>query len=184
MDPTTASLLGAGIGALAGLAGGWLNSWRQANLEYEKWTRSRQDAIEKDTRLALADLTKKIAAGVHAMAWLAWKAKIEPSRLSENDLTTYDTTMGILFPDIVGSRVVLAALSKEIHDQISPLIQQLYDLDVKIAETASLYRSSVSEGTKALANVLSETSKFDKMFLKAVTKIGISEPTVTTSIRA
>lgn len=177
MDPTTASLIGAGIGALAGLAGGWLNSWRHSKLEYEKWTRSRRDAIEKDTRLALADLAKKIAAGIHAMAWLAWKAKIEPSRLSQDDLTTYDTTMNTLFPDIVGSRVALAALSKEIHDQISPLIQQLYDLDVKIAKTSSLYRDSVSEGTQALANFLSETSKFDEVFLKEVTRIGLVETT-------
>ena len=47
MDPTVASLIGAGIGALAGLTGGWLNGWRQSKLEYEKWTRSKQDGIEK-----------------------------------------------------------------------------------------------------------------------------------------
>lgn len=175
MDPTTASLIGAGIGALAGITGGWLNGWRQSKLENEKWLRSRQEAIEKDTRLALADLTKKIAAGIHAMAWLAWKAKIEPTRLSENDLTTYDVTMNTLFPDIVGSRVALAALSKEIHAQISPLIQRLYDLDVKIAETAALYRNSPSEGSKELAEFLSETSRFDKIFLEEVTRIGIGE---------
>ena len=176
MDSTTASLIGAGLGALAGLAGGWLNGWRQSKLEYEKWTRARQDTIEKETRLALADLTKKIAAGINAIAWVTWKAKNEPERFSENDLTTYDTTMKTLFPDIVGSRVTLAALSKEVHDQVSPLLTKLYRLDVQTTNAAAVYRKTALEGTEALAECLSEVSKFDESLLNEVTRIGIGSP--------
>src|SRR5262245_38210832 len=118
MDATTASLIGASIGALTGLAGGWLSGVRQSKIEHQKWVRANRDTIEKDARLALADLTKKLAAGVHAMCWLSWKAKFEPDKLSERDLSAYDTSMQSLFPDIVGSRVILAALSKETHDLV------------------------------------------------------------------
>lgn len=182
MDPTTAGLIGTGIGALVGLGGGWLNGWRQSKLEYEKWTRSRQDSIERDARLAFADLTKKIAAVIHAMAWLTWKAVNEPRRFSKNDLITYDSAIKVLFPDIVGSRVTLAALSGAIHDQISPLIQELYALDVKIAEAGVLYRDSVSEGIKMLVKCHSESSTFDGLFLKEVIRIGIGTPVVKTLI--
>lgn len=184
MDPTTASLIGAGIGALAGLTGGWLNGWRQSKLEYEKWTRSRQDTLEKDTRLALADLTKRMAAGTHAIAWLTWKAKHELDRFSENDLTAYDATMKTLFPEIVGSRVALAALNKEIHDQVSPWIEGLYELDVKTAKAAALYRNTVLEGAKVLAECHGDTLKFDKLFLEEVTRMGIREEIAVTSSRA
>ena len=173
MDATTSSLIGAGIGALAGLAGGWLNGWRQSKIEHEKWRRSRYDTVERDARLALADLTKKLAMGIHAIAWITWKAKHETDKLSESGLSAYDTTMKTLFPDIVGSRVSLAALNRVSHDLVSPLIEQLYAFDVRIAKAAALYRNSALEGCRALAECHDDCLQFDKVFLDEVTKIGI-----------
>jgi len=175
MDAATASLIGAGLGALAGLAGGWLNGWRQSKIEQERWRRSRLDTVERDARLALAELTKKLAVGVHAIAWLTWKAKYEPDKLSENDLSAYDTTMQSLFPDIVGSRIALAALTKETHNLISPLIEQLYDFDVRIAKAAALYRESASAGVRALVEYHDKCLQFDRLLLDEVIKIGIPE---------
>lgn len=175
MDAVTAGLIGTGIGALTGIAGGWLNGWRQSKIEHEKWIRSKQDTIEKDTRLALADLIKKLAAGIHAIAWLTWKAENEPDNLSENDLSAYDSTLQSLFPDIVGSRVVLAALSRETHEQVSPLVNQLYVFDVRIGKAAALYRNSMPEGIKALAACHHDCLQFDKVLLDEVTKINTPE---------
>jgi hypothetical protein len=175
MDATTASLIGASIGALAGLGGGWLNGWRQSKIEHQKWVRARYDTIEKDARLALADLTKKLAAGVHAICWLTWKAKYEPEKLSEADLSAYDTSMQTLFPDIVGSRVILAALSKETHDLVSPLVLQLYAFDVRVAEGAALFRRSPADGIKVLATCHDDCLQFDRVLLDEVTRIGLPE---------
>jgi hypothetical protein len=50
MDPVLASLAGALIGALAGIAGGWLSNWHQTRLEREKWHRGRSDEFAKDLR--------------------------------------------------------------------------------------------------------------------------------------
>jgi len=173
MDATTASLIGASIGALAGLGGGWLNGWRQSKIEHQKWVRARYDAIEKDARLALADLTKKLAAGVHAICWLSWKAKYESEKLSERDLSAYDTSMQTLFPDIVGSRVILAALSKETHDLMSPLVLKLYAFDVRVAEGAASFRKSPADGIKALAACHDDCLQFDLVLLEEVTRIGL-----------
>lgn len=176
MDGATASLIGAAIGAISGLGGGYLAGRRQMQLEREKWLRSRKDEHEKALRLAVAELTRKLAAGTHAIAWLTWKAKNAPTELTEQDLSVYNKEMKTLFPDIVGSRVVVVALDKEVHTKMTPLILKLYSLDEQVARAAMLFEDARSDCITALAHYYDVDLDLDKELLTKVTEImGLDE---------
>ncbi len=172
MDPTIASLVGTAIGALVGLAGGFLTSRQQSKLEYLKWVRTKEDEYEKEVRLAVAELTKKLAAGTQAISWFTSKAQIEPANLSEHDLLAYDKTIQTLYLDIVSARIVVAALNKEIHAQMTPLAGKLYSLDIRIANAEALFRSSQKqEAINELAICADIASQFEDELIERVTEI-------------
>ena len=171
MDATIASLIGAAIGALSGLGGGYLTGRRQTQLEREKWLRSRKDEYEKTLRLAVAELTRKLAVGTHTIAWCTWKAKHAPTELTEEDLSIYNKEMKALFPDIVGSRVVVVALDKEVHTKMTPLILKLYSLDEQVAQAAMLFKDARSDCVAALAHYYEVDIELDKELLTKVTEI-------------
>jgi len=171
MDATMASLIGTAIGALSGLAGGYLAGRRQSQLEYEKWRREREDNLEKDIRSAVAELTKKLAAGIQAIGWLTWKAENYPTKITEDDLANYDNDMKTLFPDIVGSRIAVAALNRETHTKMTPLVNELYSLDAQVAKATMTFKDSQEGGCKALADCYGKSRQFNDEFLEKVTEI-------------
>jgi len=88
------SLIIALIGAISGILGGFLagkqQGRQQLELEHRKWLLVREDDLAKEARLAVADLTRKIASGIHEIVWLAWKAKYFPRQLTQKDILKYD----------------------------------------------------------------------------------------------
>ncbi|HWM90997.1 MAG TPA: hypothetical protein VN493_09540 [Thermoanaerobaculia bacterium] len=165
------SLTGTMLGAAIALAGVLFTGWLQANLEKRKWKRSKADELEKETRLATAELTRGIAAGIHAVAWCSWKARYEPDDLKEKDFALYDREIKGIFPEIVGSRVVLAALDRTLHEQMTPFVKELYQLDKELAKASALFRKSREEGIRAVDVCYSHANLFDKKLLSEVSKI-------------
>ncbi|MDT4895518.1 MAG: hypothetical protein QOH25_595 [Acidobacteriota bacterium] len=171
MNPQTAAIFGAAIAAIVALSVALYNSWRQSKLEYEKWLRAREDQTDKEFRLAVADLTKKIVQGTHRIIWLAWKAKNEPTNLTEEDFIMYDKQMAEIFPDIVGSRIIVAALNQKVHIEITPFVRRLYALDEEVAKARILFRETPEKSTATLAACYDKTIKFDSELLVRVTDI-------------
>lgn len=171
MDATIASLIGAAIGAISGLTGGYLTGRRQSQLERERWIRSRKDEHQKNLRLAVAELTRKLAVGTHEVAWVTWKAKHAPTELTEEDLSAYNKGMKTLFPDIVGSRVVVDALDKATHTRMTPLVLKLYGLDEQVALAAMLFKDTKKDGIAALADCYDTCLEIDEEILTKVTEI-------------
>jgi hypothetical protein len=181
MDAAVASLIGAAIGAISGLAGGYLTGRRQSQLERDKWFRARKDEHDKNIRLAVAELTKKLAAGTQEISWLTWKAKYTPDALTVTDIANYNNKMAVLFPDIVGARVIVDAIDKSIHARLTPLINKLYSLDENIALAAKDFGSSRERCTKALAGYYEQWLSLDKEILTRVTEImKLDDPEVLT----
>lgn len=170
MDATTASLIGAAIGAVSGLGGGYLTGRRQAKIEREKWRRGRRDEEAKTLRLAVAELTRKLAIGTHTIAWLTWKAKNTPTQLTKEDLSVYSREMKALFPDIVGSRAVVVALNEEAHSKMSPLIIKLYALDAHVALAAASFDDARKDCIAALARYYEEDLELDQELLTKVSE--------------
>ena len=62
-------------------------------------------------------------------------------------LDKYDLEIHSLLGEIVGARVVLAALSPGMHDLLSPLIDRLYDLDVHMGEAKRTFEEDRAKGS-------------------------------------
>lgn len=171
MDATTASLIGAAIGAVSGLGGGYLTGRRQAKIEREKWIRGRKDEQERTLLLAVAELTRRLAIGTHTIAWLTWIAKNTPTKLTKEDLSVYNREMKAIFPDIVGSRAVVVALNKEAHSKMSPLIDKLYSLDARVSLAADSFDDARNGCIQALARYYDEDLELDEEILTKVSEI-------------
>ncbi|MBW4571886.1 MAG: hypothetical protein KME31_28895 [Tolypothrix carrinoi HA7290-LM1] len=94
MNEPVAVIIGAAIAAISGLSVALLTSWRQSRLEYDKWLRAkaddnnrwlqlREDDRQKDIRLAIVELTKKLSIGLHVMTWFTWKAKFTSTNFTK-----------------------------------------------------------------------------------------------------
>src|SRR5262245_15820676 len=101
MDTALVGILVALIGLVAGLLGGYLTARQQARLEERKWRVARQDELEKEIRLAAAEVTRKVVSAVQAISWLAWKAKYQPDQIDNDDITAYDKKISELFSEIM-----------------------------------------------------------------------------------
>ncbi len=165
------SVLGALVGALAAISGVKFTSKHQETLEVDKWKRAKKDEWEKETRLALAELTRSLAAGVHAIAWTTWPAKYEPEEMQMGHFAKYEIESKSVFPVLVGARVVLATLDRDLHDKMTPLIKKLYRLDAELTQASVVFGKARAQGLKLLAACYEESNEFDKEILETVSNI-------------
>jgi hypothetical protein len=147
-----APVLGALIGALAGLSGAWITGRRQAALEHEKWLRGISDAFAKDLRTTVKELTTELAKAVHSMCWLCWLAKYGPSRLTQERVRQYDEEMHIALPRIMGLHAVIAGMDGEVHFALAPLVNRAIALDAVIGEAGLSFEPGNPETANELAN--------------------------------
>ncbi len=166
------------MGGIIALLVGWLAGRREANLESEKWRRAREDDLKKETRLAVADLTRKLALAAHSMVWLTWKATHRPSEFTREDIANYDEEMHRVIPDIVGAHAVVSALEPRLGDKLQPLTKRIYALDADIATEAtklipSLVDSSFPQtgAVKGLDALEKEAREFKNALITTVTQV-------------
>ena len=126
------------IGALAGLLAGYLAGRQASRLEYEK-----------ETRHAAAQVARGIGAAIHTISWLTWRAKSQPQHLSVEHVDAFDKDMHLLYPELTGSLALVAALNKDVYDRLRNIVDKVYALDVRVAESTTSVRDG-AEGAAAL----------------------------------
>lgn len=154
------------IGALLAIAGYYFSK----ALETYRAAQAKKDDISRNVRLALAELAKSIASGLHSISWLCWAAKHSPTEVAEK-LNGYDKEMHVQLDNLTGSRVALAALDNKMHLTLSPIIDQLYSLDVEVGHAKALYITSAEEGLKALGKLHIPANDLNDKLLAAVINI-------------
>jgi hypothetical protein len=127
------------VGLGSALGAGYLAGRRQARLEYAK-----------ETRLAVAEVTKSVGIAVHAIAWFTWKARFRGTLLLPSDVIEYDRAMNETFPALTGSLAVLAALKHSSYARAKKIIDRVYDLDERVAKSATLILKNEEGGPEAL----------------------------------
>jgi hypothetical protein len=127
----------------------------------------------RNVRLAVAELAKRIAAAAHSIAWTTWPAWYCPDSFTSAHLDKYDTEIHVLLSDIVGARVILAALSPRVHGQLSHLTDRLYGLDVDMGEAKALFGQNKPQALVKLANLHEAAGRLDDQLLEVVTKLEI-----------
>ena len=74
-------------------------------------------------------------------------------------------TMKNLLPRIVSARVVLISLDDQLHGRLSPLIEDLYKRDARVAKLGARVITS-KLGIDEIGEVLGETKDFDDWLLR------------------
>lgn len=140
MDAPTAAVIGAGIGAsvtlISTLLTTFLAGWRQERTEGQKHIWAVEDANSAKLDDALTQMTIKLATALHLMCWVTWLAAKGPARFTEERADGYDREMHLLLPEISSWSSIIAALDIEAFRKISKLVDEIYELDVRIG-TAS-----------------------------------------------
>jgi len=163
MDAAVAGLIGAAIGAVAGFTGTVLTAVLQFRLEQRKWLRAREDLTIKELRVAIAELTKTMASAMHSMTWLTWTAYEELGVINKEIISSYDAEMHRLFPDLWGILAVIAALDREAHSHLEPLVEEITKIDARIGRATLLFKDSDSSECKAaLAECFAHASSLYK----------------------
>lgn len=151
MNTAFAPVLGALIGALAGIGGGLLTGQRQARLEREKWLRGVHDAFANELRSTVKELTTDLASATHSMCWLCWLAKHGADRLTPLRLDAYDEEMHRLLPRIAGLHAMIAGMDREVHLRLRDLVDHVYKLDALIGQAALSFASGQPASATELA---------------------------------
>lgn len=123
MDQGIAVVLGAGAGALAGIGGAALAGWRQSKHEKEKWLRAREDALQADTRGAVAALAKTLASTAHSMMWATFRV-LTSGRASLEAIAAFEVEFHAEVAELVGAQMRLAALDYALYEKITPYVGQ------------------------------------------------------------
>jgi hypothetical protein len=146
-------------------------------IETFKGQETRKNEIARERRVAIAQFATKLSAGFHTMAWLTWKAKYEPKGFSKSDIITYDAEMKALFPQIVGARVVVAAIAPESQTQLGQFAKDLISLDSKVAQICVRYKEAKDSSKDAhdargtIAELHEQILDQDKKFTEKVSAI-------------
>lgn len=175
MDAAVAGLIGAVIGAGLSLVTTLVSGWQDSKLERDRWLRVRKDQANKDLRVAVADLARRLAAGVHSIEWLTWPAKNQPDKLTAEQLDakvrSYNQEVHGLFSELTGCLVVIAAHDRQVYEQMRALVQAFSDLDAGVAMAASRRHQSYSESIQALAGYHAEAGRYTNRLQEAVANV-------------
>lgn len=146
-------------------------------IESFKSQETRKNEIARERRIAIAELAKKIAAAYHSMEWLTWKAVHDSTGFCSKDIDAYDNEIKSLFTQIVGTRVVAAAVAPGLNTQAGKMAQELYILDAEISFAGSQYKVAQQENKDtdvsrmAIAEVYPRIVKQRSLFVQKVSEI-------------
>ncbi len=148
------------IGLIAGLLGAYVAGRQQIRLEQQKWRAARQDELDKEKRLAVAELCRTLVTMVQAGQGLAWYATHQPSYINDERAKEYERITEQLWPEIASSRVIVAALDSDIYASINPLFLKTTRLDERMYIALIQLENSRDESIKAMAELFPEFSSF------------------------
>jgi len=150
VDAPAATIMGAVVGAVAGISEGWITTRNQLRPERERWPRVREDAISQELRTAIQSLTVKLASALHSMAWLCWKASRDWRQVTTANVDDYDAEMHKLFPEMTGMLATVAALDKQSLDELNERYKEIVDLDRWIGDAGLVFRKNPESGGPTL----------------------------------
>jgi hypothetical protein len=183
------SLIGTSVGALLALSGVYLSSKKQWNLEEKKWRESRKDELDRwnrsqkeaadrrqqnredeilrETRLAVAELTRKIAAGGQSLEALTWWARHEPNTFTVKHVEEHDSRMATIYTEMLGAQLVVATLAPSLYERTRPIVKEVYRLDAEVARWSKDLMSDPKQVTH-LGYLWPEVVTFNKAIPKQI----------------
>ncbi len=162
MNPVTAGLLGAIIGACAGLIGSLGTIYFQNQLEVKKAHLAQENAISHELRVEIRMAAQHMLSLQHSMEWICWFALQDENLPDKMAIAQYHREVHETIPKLLGSMANVAAFDRSIYDQLQPLADDLFVLDGRIAEALITTKVPQSERTKILRENYEAATKMYK----------------------
>lgn len=177
MNDSLATIIGAGIGAIAALCGVFLTHRRsefarqkeheleihklqhQLDLEHEKLAASHKSLLDQETRTAIQSCVAQIASATHSMCWLLWMITVDENRFTAQRVEKYDEEMHRLLPEIIGLIARIRAYDPDTAKRISKLSRKLEDLDARIGEACIEYLNAKDGWKNKLLELYGKTQE-------------------------
>lgn len=146
------------IGASGAFTGAWLSGRHERELEQERWFRSRQDAAEDARAAAVCELTKDLAAAVQGITWFTASAEMREHLFTEQTIIDYDTEMRARLAATIEGLVAVAHQDAEAYGKLAELTANVWELDWRVAQSASTYWSNPEKARNDIRSVTSEAT--------------------------
>jgi hypothetical protein len=117
------------IGAALGFGGAWYSAVAERRLEYQKWLQSREDDVNRDIRLAVAEVVARLSEMAHSIMWFTFSSlnAVESRRSREHVeplLSRFMDETHALIAQTVGVQYRLAALHLGMFQRVTPLVSE------------------------------------------------------------
>jgi hypothetical protein len=166
-----ATVLGALVGATAGISGALLTTWLQLRLDRRRAAQTRDDSVAKAFAEAAQQLTIKMASALHSMCWLTWLAVNRGDRLTQANLDAYDAEIHKLLPEVLGYMSTVAALDSEAYEQLVPHVNELFALDGRIGQAGLHLDRDREKSIRQLADCYEPMTDFEHRLPRLVANI-------------
>lgn len=133
MSPTVAALLGAAAGAMAALVGSIVTNLVTVRNERLRHEKAEHAAYIAALREQAAGVFSAMFAIQHAINWVTWFAKNEPSELDEARIRAYDDEVHAAMPKCLGLMTMVASLNLRVYEEIQASCEVIYELDRRVA---------------------------------------------------
>ncbi len=171
MDAGLAALTGAIVGGMAAIAGSLIIGLIQIRTEKQKWLRAKQDESAAQLRFQIAEVARKMLSAQHSMEWIAWYAAYTPQHLSQEMASNYEREIHKVFPELLGSLAVTASLSLDAYNRLTPLAEEIYELDPRISRALVSFKVSPLESAKAVSATLPKATELYKQLPLQIAEI-------------
>jgi hypothetical protein len=158
MDPTTAALLGALIGALTALASTAFTSLTTVYNERKRREDAEKASFVQSLRSTAAISFTQIYNFSHAISWITWYARYDPETLDADMTRSYERETHETIPKLQGSLAVVASLSLTVYEQLQPLIHRLFVLDKHVSIAIGNLRNDRTAAVEALSNLMDDVN--------------------------
>jgi len=147
MNQAFGAFLGAIAGAVVALTTSIITNIVSTRNERAKSEAAKHAAHVEALRGSVATVFSYFFAIQHAINWLTWIAKFDPSALDAESIKSYDNEVHDAMPKLLGAMATVASLNLNVYDDLQQLCERLYDLDRTVA--VSLRAPGTVEATEA-----------------------------------
>ena len=170
MDSAIAGLLGAIIGASAGILGSIVTSHLQLKLEEEKTRLAQVSAVSSELRAEIKVTAQYMLSLQHSMEWVCWLATKDEALPDDETVAQYHKEIHETIPKLLGALAAVSSFDQTFYDELAPLADQLFSLDGQIADALVRYKAP-PERAAVIKDFYPEATKFYKKLPRQLSDI-------------
>ncbi len=156
MNAATAGLIGAAIGACAGLLGAIGTSYFQLTLEKEKAELSELAAVSGELRREVRSVAQQMLTLQHSMEWVCWSVARDPNSEYDKAASLYQSEAHESIPQLLGAMASVASLDRKTYEALQVVAEDLFVLEGQIAQALATRKLFQPRGFEAFRKSCNE----------------------------